>query len=310
MPCYAVAVTSQHSLTPEWVLWALSFAAAAGTAAFFYYLSEKNRHGALWSGYGTAVVALLVVAIFIRNDWVKREAADNSSAEPTPNVQSSPTLMSNAARPISERPKPSASTEPEPHAPDEGVPRQPTQTIINSPGAIQAGRDVTIVADPQLIRSIEMRLSVEAPTAAKEPGPENYDLGLGSIIALFTRDKQRYRFASDMKLYDQQVTENRRRLRFVYQPEDPPQILGRPIALLGTFDVLAVNFAEVFDTVKFETSAGEAVLELGVIVNGLPIARVIVNTPTGTLNKGQANMNIRDGFSRIPDAYAAAINRK
>lgn len=183
----------------------------------------------------------------------------------------------------------------------------PHQTIINSPGAIQAGRDVIISADPQLVRSLELRISVEASTAPATAGPEAVDVGLGSAVALFTTEKQRFRFVSDYQVHDQQVAETRRRIRFVYSPEDPTQVLGQPIESLGKIEVLAVNYAEILKTEKFEATDG-AVMECGVILNGIPIAKIRADVqPTGLLNQGQANINVADMFRKIPAAYRAAL---
>lgn len=49
------------------------------------------------------------------------------------------------------------------------------QTIISSPGAIQAGRDVILAADPQLIRSMELRVAIETRTDPAPPGEEQFD---------------------------------------------------------------------------------------------------------------------------------------
>ena len=161
------------------------------------------------------------------------------------------------------------------------------------------------------MRSIELRVTVESTTTPLVPGSETFDSGLGSVVALFTIDKQRFRFVSDARVFDQQVTETRRRLRFVYTPEDPTQVLGRPIAFLETFDVLAVNYVEIFQTEKFDTSLGGTAFECVIVVNGLPIAQVRADVqPNGLLSKQQANLNVAETFSKIPAAYKTIIGAK
>lgn len=186
----------------------------------------------------------------------------------------------------------------------------PSQIMLNSPGGIQAGRDVVISGDAQLIRSIELHLSIETTTASTPTGPEKFDWGLGSVVALFTIDKRRFRFVSDLRVHYQQVAENRRRLRMVYSPETPPEILGQPIAILGGVEVLAANFSEILRKTHFETSLGQTVVECGVILNGIPIGRVSVDVPPGHLNKGQADMVVVAAFSQIPQAYRSATERR
>lgn len=304
-------MSSQHSLTPDWILWVLSFAAAGGTGAFFHYLAGKNKYSALWSAYITLVFVLLAVSLLVRNDWIKKDQAGTADVidlkglpkekidEPATTPGSNSSTEEATRSPVAESDSPVTQR---PVVP-------PSQTIINSPGAIQAGRDVNIVADPQLIKSIELRISIRTTTSPKTPGPEEYDFGLGSVVALFTSSKERFRFASDMKVYDQQISDNYRRIRFVYQPEDPPQILGRPISLLGSFEVLALNFTEILKTLNVDTSLGETALECGVIVNGLPLARVVVALPQGVWNKEQANIDVREAFGKIPEAYSAALKK-
>lgn len=183
-----------------------------------------------------------------------------------------------------------------------------SQTIINSPGAMQAGRDIIISADPKLIRSIELRISVEASTQKSPPGPEQYDFGLGSVVALFTSANERIRFVSDAKVYDQQISETRRRVRFVYQPEDPATIQGRPVEVLGMVRVLAFNFSEIFKTIGFDANGAETIIECGVVLNGIPMMNI--KTPTdanASLNERQANMSVADGFGRIPSAYSEIL---
>lgn len=190
------------------------------------------------------------------------------------------------------------------------APGSVNQTMINSPGGIQAGRDVVITADRRLIQSIRLYVSIETETATTAVSDPQTDVGLGSVIALFTRDKTRIRFASDFKVVDHQLAPNRRRLSFVHEPETPTEILGKPVGFLGTIDVLAVNYAEIFQTERFDTQNERTELHYSVVVNGIPIAEIRVGVqPPGTLGRGQANFQVADVFGRIPDAYTAMVSR-
>lgn len=294
-------------MTPDWLVQLTWFAAGiAATGGFWYFLGQRNYHGTLWAGYFTVMFALLAVAFLVRNDLIRREAKHMGAVESLPH-EAQPSLQAIPAPPARGDTR---RNELEIRQPA-GEQQRPNQSIINSPGAIQAGRDVIISADPQLIRSIELRVAVETNTTPAAPTSETFDLGLGSVIALFTKDKQRFRFASDTRVFDQQVSERRRRLRFVYTPEDPTELLGRPIALLETFDVLAVNLVEILQTEKFDTGLGGTVFECGIVVNGLPIAQIRADVrPNGLLNKQQTNLNVAETFSKIPAAYKAVVGAK
>ena len=180
--------------------------------------------------------------------------------------------------------------------------------MINSPGGIQAGRDVILRADRHLIRSIEVRMSVETGTSPTTPQDPGVDAGLRSFIALFTRDKMRIRFASNWELTDHQFSATRRRLSFVYVPENPAEILGREIAFLGTIDVLALNYSEIMKTVHFSTGSNTQITAL-ITVNGIPIAELWVGVEPGLLDAGQVNWSVTEAFAQIPRRYEAMVSR-
>lgn len=185
-----------------------------------------------------------------------------------------------------------------------------SQTMINSPGGVQAGRDVIIAADRRLIRSIQLRVSIETQTGTTQFADPQTDVGLGSVIALFTRDKTRVRFVSDFRVVDHQRAPNRRRLSFVYEPESPTDILGKPIEFLASVEVLAVSYAEIFQTERFDTNNDATEFHCVVVVNGIPIAEIRSGVqPPGTLNQSQANLQVASVFSRIPETYAAVVSR-
>jgi hypothetical protein len=186
----------------------------------------------------------------------------------------------------------------------------PSQTMINSPGGIQAVGDVIIASDRRVINSIVLNVSVETETAPSKATEVQTDAGLSSALALFTRDKTRIRFVTDFMIRDQQVTETRRRLSFTYSPETPAAILGKPVDFLSAIDVLAVNYAEIFTTEHFDTSQTETRLQCIVMVNGISVSTINLDVKsTGTLSKGQANVSVAEAFSRIPGIYASSVSR-
>lgn len=64
-------------MAPDWLLTGVWFlAGVSATGAFWHFLSQKNYHGTLWSGYATLIIALLAIALHIRNDLIRREAEE------------------------------------------------------------------------------------------------------------------------------------------------------------------------------------------------------------------------------------------
>lgn len=186
----------------------------------------------------------------------------------------------------------------------------PTQTMINSPGGIQAGGDVTVNSDRRLINSIVLQVSIETQTIASTVTDVKVSAGLGSALALFTANKTRFRFVTDFMIRDQQLTPVQRRLTFVYTPETPTELLGKPIELLASINLLAVDYAKIFATKHFDTTIGDTIFNCSVIINGVSVATISAGVkPAGSLGTGQANLNVVEVFSKIPGAYAAAVSR-
>jgi len=184
----------------------------------------------------------------------------------------------------------------------------PNQTMINSPGGIQAGRDVVIGSDRRLIQSMTLNIVIETDTEPKEVTMEGTDVGLQSVVALFAR-KTRIRFASDWMIHDQQITATRRRLRFSYTPETPAEILGKDIEYLKEIDKLVVNYQDIFTSLHFDTHGKNTHLTCVVMVNGLTVATMSADVPNaGVLSDGQAVQDVSAVFSSIPAAYSAAVS--
>jgi len=183
------------------------------------------------------------------------------------------------------------------------------QTMTNSPGGIQAGRDVVVASDKRLIHSLSIRVFIDTDTPAAESSHVETDVGLGSIIALFTRDKSRFRFKSDFTLRDQQVSKTRRQIGFVYTPEIPAQILGKEVDFLGNVEVLAVNYSDIFRTIGLKTKDKNARLQCAILLNGVEVGNFDVGeNPPGTLDAGQANLVVAEAFSRIPATYKNIVS--
>jgi hypothetical protein len=78
-------------MTPEWLFQVIWYSAGVGgTGALWYFLSERNYHAAIWTGFATGVVVLLAVALHIRNSILQRKRQTDTNnpsplpAQPTP----------------------------------------------------------------------------------------------------------------------------------------------------------------------------------------------------------------------------------
>jgi hypothetical protein len=82
-------------MTPNWLFQVMWFGAGVGgSGAVWYFLSQRNYHAVVWTGFGTVVVVLLAVALYIRNDRL-RSAQQTATASPSPAAE----------RPAPEEPK-------------------------------------------------------------------------------------------------------------------------------------------------------------------------------------------------------------
>jgi hypothetical protein len=77
-------------MTPSWLSQVLWWGAGVGGGgALWYFLSERNYHAAVWTGFGTGVVVLLAIALTFRDDLLRgkrQPAAANPAAEVTPSL--------------------------------------------------------------------------------------------------------------------------------------------------------------------------------------------------------------------------------
>jgi hypothetical protein len=90
------AKTKQQSkqMTPNWLLWVMSFGATVGVGAIYHLLSQHNYRAAIWTGFLTGVVVLLIVALYLQDGLLRRR-------QPTDTANPSQVLE----KPASEGPK-------------------------------------------------------------------------------------------------------------------------------------------------------------------------------------------------------------
>jgi len=118
------------------------------------------------------------------------------------------------------------------------------------------------------------------------------------------------RFVTDGRVFDQQLTANRRRLRFEYSPENPPEILGKDISSLGAFENLAMNFAELLSTERFGARDAPIALEILLLVNGVKVATIHETAAARLFTDGQAVLQITDQFKSIAKVNAERVGWK
>jgi len=186
----------------------------------------------------------------------------------------------------------------------------PHQTMTNSPGGIQAGRDVILNSDRRIVHTMTVRVVIETETPPAKPGGVETSTGLYAPIAFSTKEKARIRFTTDAQFQEHQVTETRKRFMFNYIPETPEQILGKPIEDLANIDVLAVNYAEFLREVKLDATKAAATVKGAVSVNGVAVGTFTLGVPPGHLTQVLETSDVAPTFAGIPAAYAAAVARQ
>jgi len=190
------------------------------------------------------------------------------------------------------------------------VPKPNTvQTMVNSPGGIQALGNVTIASDQRIIHTMELRVSLEIETLKAAVSDETRDVGLTSIVALFTKDGSRIRFESDATIRDQQVSPDVRRLSFVYRPENPSDMLGKPVASLASLEAFAVDYSEILNMKQIRVEEAASRLFCIVLVNGVAVGQLRAALSNGTIAKRGLSWTVEKVFAEMPTVYAEALSR-
>src|SRR6266581_624538 len=184
-----------------------------------------------------------------------------------------------------------------------------SQTMVDSPGGIQVGGDLTVASDKRIIQSLVLEVKVNQQTSSKPLTEPATSVGLQSAVAFFTATGQRIRFVTDFKLVDQQVSVDTRRVTFVYTPETPGEILGKDIEFLTQIDKFVVNYSEIFQTIGFAGGGAAISVDLFLRLNGVEvIAEQGGVERTGVLARGQASFNVAQLFQKVPAAYGRAVS--
>jgi hypothetical protein len=161
-----------------------------------------------------------------------------------------------------------------------------------------------------VIHSIQIHLALEFVTAPRSPTPPETDVGLQNVLALFTADKTRHRFTTDFKLGDQQVNESLRRLTFLYTPEVPTELYGRPLNYLCSIDILACRFDGILKQLGVELTT-PGLLHISVLVNGVEVVALgNQQADFEILMDQQGLLPVAEAFRKIPQAYEAYLHSR
>lgn len=161
-----------------------------------------------------------------------------------------------------------------------------------------------------IIQSLELHVFVNIKTPESQITDKETSAGLSSVIALFARDKTRYRLITDFQFTVQQIAPTIKTIGFIYRPENPLQILGKQLDFLKNIDNFVCNYQNFLKTVKIDDNLG-GTIDINVFVNGVDvIALRDLSLNAGVLSGGQAMLDINESFAKIPERYIVKIKEK
>ena len=160
------------------------------------------------------------------------------------------------------------------------------------------------------IQSLELHVFLNIKTLEAEVTDRETSAGISTAIALFAKDKTRYRFVTNFQFTIHQITPTVKRIEFIYKPETPLQILGKPIDFLKNMEKFVCNYQDFLKKVRVDDYLGGTV-DMNVFVNGIDVITVReLNYNAGVLSAGQAVLNINDSFEKMSERYIARIKEK
>lgn len=163
----------------------------------------------------------------------------------------------------------------------------------------------------KIISSIEFRVTVDEVTSSSPLTDKETSAGIQSVIGLFDQNNIRYRFVTDFQFSVQQILSNKRRVTFIYKPEDPYQILGKTIELLSKMKIFVCNFSTVPEIFGMKTNQKTHLMSCELYLNGVKINIFqdykLIN---GKIYQGQINIPINEQFSKIEATYREYIDNE
>jgi len=198
---------------------------------------------------------------------------------------------------------------PEPRAADIQIQQHSEGT--NRPNIAIVGSGNTVLqGEPSLIRSFEIHVDLDLPTAPMKASEKAMSAGVNSAIALFDGQKNPYRFATDYQYVDWQIQDAIHRFGFVYKPETPTGVFGKSINLLEQIDKLGFQYGKFISSAKGNTplADGMASLQIQVVLNGISVMSVKRQIPAQLLIQDhEFFMDVASEFRNIPKVYATEL---
>jgi hypothetical protein len=167
------------------------------------------------------------------------------------------------------------------------------------------GRTQGVELEASAIRTLELRIELDVPTASSAVDQRMSSVGLAVPVALFDAQKARYRFVNlDHQFGDWQVQPTVHRFEFVCTPETPTELLGHGIGFLAGMEVLGINYADfIRQALHLPPADGDVRFHFNLLVNGIEVVNETRSAPVRVLTEGMATMDVGSAFKRIESVY-------
>jgi hypothetical protein len=174
------------------------------------------------------------------------------------------------------------------------------------------GRTQGVELEANAIRTLELRIELDVPTAASGVQQRASSVGLAVPMALFDAQRTRYRFINvDHQFGDWQVQPTVHRFEFVCTPETPTELLGHQIGFLKGVEVLGISYADfIRQALHVQLADGDVRFHFSVLVNGIEVVNETRNVPVHVLTGGTATLNVSSAFEPIETVYRDGILRR
>jgi hypothetical protein len=162
-----------------------------------------------------------------------------------------------------------------------------------------------------IVSYLELRITLDELTPPAAVSDKETSAGIQNAIALFDVNNIRYRFVTDFQFSFQQVSPTLRRGFLLYKPEDPRQLLGRPIDLLNRMKDFVCNYSDFVSYMGFNRSNQRNRITLVSYVNGIEIPLFTdLELQPGQLYAGQLAFPLAQVFSDFTAKYAKALQER
>jgi hypothetical protein len=162
-----------------------------------------------------------------------------------------------------------------------------------------------------VLNSLEIYVNLDEITENRELTQKETSVGIQSVVGLFTTDNTRFRFVTDFQFSYQQISQNIRRVMFIYRPEEPTKILGRNIEFLEKMDNFAFNYTGFINPIGFNRNNTNHMISITILLNGINVVSLEnIGITEGKLYSGQLVHNVSEAFKNISEKYQKKIESK